>query len=135
MTSTTIPDSHRDLLETDVAVLATIDPDGRPQLSAIWFLVEDGVIRVSLNTSRWKVANLRADPSVTFFVLDRAAPTRYLEIRGDAEIADDPEYAFASRVGQKYGVDLRTFDGDNPRRVVVTVHPTAVHAIDMMAGS
>lgn len=130
----TIPESHRDLLESDVAVLATIGSDRRPQLSAIWFLADDDGIRLSLNTSRQKVRNLRANPAVNLFILDRVAPTRYLEIRGDAEVADDSAYALADRVGQKYGADLRTFDGANPHRVAVTIRPTRVNAVDMTVG-
>ena len=86
----TIPDDALDLLDSDTAMLATIGPDGRPQLSAVWFLAEDDTIRVSLNSSRQKVKNLRANPAVTFFVLDPTRPSRYLEVRGDAEIAEDP---------------------------------------------
>ena len=123
---TNIPDSHRDLLESDTAVLATVGADGRPQLSAVWFLAEGDQIRVSLNTSRQKVKNLRENPAMNLFILDGSAPTRYLEIRGDAEVTDDPDYAFADRVGQKYGADLKAFDGDNPHRVVVTpLEPSA----------
>ncbi len=132
--STSIPDSHRDLLESATAILATNGPDGRPQLSAVWFLAEDGVIRLSLHTSRQKVKNLRANPALTFFILDPAAPTRYLEVRGDAEVVDDPDYAFADRVGAKYGADLRAWDGPGATRVIVTVHPTRVNAVDMAAG-
>ena len=132
--STSIPDSHRDLLESATAILATNGPDGRPQLSAVWFLAEDGVIRLSLHTSRQKVKNLRANPALTFFILDPAAPTRYLEVRGDAEVVDDPDYAFADRVGAKYGADLRAWDGPGASRVIVTVHPTRVNAVDMAAG-
>ena len=129
-----IPASHLDLLESATAVLATNGPDGRPQLSAVWFLAEDGVIRLSLHTSRQKVKNLRADSAVTFFILDPAAPTRYLEVRGDAEIADDPDYAFADLVGAKYGADLRAWDGPGASRVIVTVRPTRVNAVDMASG-
>ncbi len=132
--STSIPDSHRDLLESATAILATNGPDGRPQLSAVWFLAEDGVVRLSLHTSRQKVKNLRANPALTFFILDPAAPTRYLEVRGDAEVVDDPDYAFADRVGAKYGADLRAWDGPGATRVIVTVHPTRVNAVDMAAG-
>lgn len=133
MTTTSVPESHLDLLGADTAVLATVGPDGRPQLTAVWFLAEDGTVRLSLNTSRQKVKNLRSDPAVTLFVLDPAAPTRYLEIRGDAEITDDPDYAFADRVGAKYSADLRAFDGPGATRVVVTVRPVRVNAVDMAA--
>ena len=132
---TTIPDSHRDLLDTDVATLATIDPSGRPQLSAVWFLAEDdGTVRVSLNTSRQKVKNLQANPAVDLFILDRARPSRYLELRGDAKIEDDTGREFARRVGAKYDADLAAYDGPGAERVVVTIEPVRVNAVDMEAG-
>jgi PPOX class probable F420-dependent enzyme len=134
MTKPTTPESHRDLLESDIAVLATVGADGRPQLSAVWFLAEGDDVRISLNSSRQKVKNLRANRAVNLFILDRAAPSRYLEIRGDAEVVDDPDYAFAERVGRKYHVDLRSFDGSNPHRVLVTLNPTRINAVDMSAG-
>jgi PPOX class probable F420-dependent enzyme len=130
----TIPESALDLLDSDTAILATIGPDGRPQLSAVWFLADRDNIRVSLNSSRQKVKNLRANPAVTFFVLDPARPSRYLEIRGDAEIAADPAYTFADQVGPKYGADLRAYDGPGQSRVVVTVRPIRVNAVDMAHG-
>src|SRR5205823_5835732 len=111
-----------------------IAPDGRPQLSAIWFLADDDGIRTSLNTSRQKVKNLRANLAVNLFILDLARPTRYLELRGDATIEEDPDYAFADRLGAKYGANLREFDGPSAHRVLVTFHPTRVNAVDMEAG-
>ncbi len=131
---TTIPGTHRDLLASDTAILATVGPDGRPQLTAVWFLADDDAVRISLSSTRQKLKNLRANPAVTFFVLDRAAPTRYLEIRGDAELADDPGYEFAAEVGRKYGADLRAYDGAGDERVVVTIRPVRVNAVDMAAG-
>jgi PPOX class probable F420-dependent enzyme len=128
-----VPDTHKDLLQSATAVLATVGADGRPQLSAVWFLADDDQIRLSLNTTRQKVKNLRANPAVNLFILDSSTPTRYLEIRGDAELADDPDYAFADRVGQKYGADLKAFDGDDGHRVVVTLKPVRVNAVDMQA--
>ncbi len=129
-----VPASHRDLLDAATAVLATIGPDGRPQLSAVWFLTEDDEIRLSLSTSRQKVRNLRANPAITLFILDPAAPTRYLEVRGDAQVEDDPHYALADRVGRKYNANLRDFDGEGATRVAVTLRPTRVNAIDLLAG-
>jgi PPOX class probable F420-dependent enzyme len=126
-----IPDSHRDLLDAQVATFATVGPDGRPQLSEVWFLHDDGELRVSLNTTRQKVKNLRRNPACTLFILDPGTPYRYLEVRGDAELAPDDDYAFADRVGAKYGADLRTRDNPGESRVAVTVRPTRINAIDM----
>lgn len=129
-----VPGSHRDLLEAPVATLATIGPDGRPQLSAVWFLAENDVLRVSLNTTRQKTRNLQANPATCLFILDTANPARYLEIRGDAQIEPDDAYSFATKVGAKYGADLREMDGPGQRRVVVTVRPTRINAVDLSAG-
>jgi PPOX class probable F420-dependent enzyme len=126
-----IPESHRDLLERDVATLATLDGDGRPQLSEVWFAVEDDSVKISLNTSRAKTKNLQARPACSVLILDLQNPYRYLELRGDARIEPDDDYAFADRFGAKYDADLRVHDGPGERRVVVTVDPVKVHAVDM----
>lgn len=131
-----VPDSHRDLLDGQVATLATIGADGRPQLSAVWFLAEDdGTVKVSLNSSRQKTRNLRSNSAVNLFILDLANPYRYLELRGDGVLDPDDDYAFADRVGAKYGgADVRAMDGPGQTRVVVTIRPTRVNAVDMSAG-
>ena len=124
---TTIPDSHRDLLNAQVAVLGTIGASGRPQLSGVWFLAEDDTVKFSLNTARQKVKNLQADPKVSVLIFDEQSPYRYLELRGDAEVTPDPDYIFADKVGAKYGgADLRERDQPGETRVVITVHPTRV---------
>jgi PPOX class probable F420-dependent enzyme len=126
-----VPEGYRDLLEAQYATLATIDPTGRPQLSYVWFLAEDGKVKVSLNTKRKKVRNLRRNPACTVFILDPKNPGRYLEIRGDARIEPDDDYEFANRVGAKYGADLRAFDGPGQQRVVVTLEPVRVNGVTM----
>jgi PPOX class probable F420-dependent enzyme len=126
---TTIPDSHRDLLNAQVAVLGTIGASGRPQLSGTWFLAEGDTVRLSLNTTRQKVKNLQANPKASFLIFDEKSPYRYLELRGDAEITPDPDYEFADQVGAKYGgADLRERDNPGESRVVITIHPVRVIA-------
>ena len=125
--TTTIPDSHRDLLDQPVATLATVDPEGRPQLTEVWFLAEDGHVKISLNTSRQKVRNLQRNAACSVLLLDLANPYRYVEIRGDAVLEPDDDYALADRVGARYGADLRTNDGPGDTRVVVTVRAARVH--------
>ena len=128
-----IPDSHRDLLDAQVATLATVGRDGRPQQSEVWFLAEDdGTVKISLNSSRQKTKNLLANPVVDLLILDLGGTHRYLEIRGDATMEPDPDYAFADRVGAKYGgADLRKIDQPGQTRYVVTINPTRIHAVDM----
>ncbi len=126
-----IPASHRDLLDGQFATLATIGPDGRPQLSEVWFLAEDDTIGLSLNTSRQKTKNLLADPAANLFLLDLANPYRYLEIRGDAEVSADDDYSFADRLGGKYHANLRDHDQPGQSRVKVIIRPVRVNAVDM----
>jgi len=126
-----IPESHRDLLDAQILTLATIDPAGRPQVTAVWFLAEGGRPRISLNTTRKKVKNLRRNPACSVFILDLKNPSRYLEIRGDAEIEPDDDYAFADRLGAKYGADVRGMDGPGETRVVLTVRPVRVNAVNV----
>ena len=128
----TVPDSHRDLLDAPVAMLATVGADGRPQLSAVWFLADGDSVRLSLNSSRQKTKNLTTRSEATLFILDTANPARYLEIRGDAKVAPDPDYAFADQIGAKYGgVDLRNMDQPGQSRVVVTIEPVRINAVDL----
>ena len=126
-----IPSSHQDLLNGQFATLGTVGPDGRPQMSEVWFLADGDTVKISLNTSRQKTRNLLANPGVSLLLLDLAVPYRYLEIRGDAEITPDDDYSFADRFGAKYQADLRAHDGPSDRRVVVTIRPTRVNAVDM----
>ena len=131
---TDFPASHSDLLEGSYGTLATIAPSGHPQLTAVVFLLDDGEIRISLNETRKKVRNLRANPACTCFLLDLSNPLRYLEIRANAEIAEDPGKAFAAKVGAKYGgADFTEHDNPGEERVIVTLRPVAVTAIDLSA--
>ena len=126
-----VPESHRDLLDGQFATLATIGPDGRPQLSEVWFLADGDTVKFSLNTTRQKTRNLSRNPACSAFLLDTESPYRYLEIRGDAEISPDDDYAFADRVGAKYGVDVRAIDRPGESRVAVTVRPVRINAVNM----
>jgi PPOX class probable F420-dependent enzyme len=131
MANNTIPESHRDLLEATVLTLATAGEDGYPQLSEVWFVVEDDQIAISLNTRRQKVKNIETEPACTVLILDLQNPYRYLEIRGTAVVTPDADLAFAEKVGAKYDADLREFDAPGDRRVVVRIVPVRVNAVNI----
>ncbi len=131
---TIFPESHRDLLDGQVASLATIGGNGFPQLTEIWFLFDDGELRLSLNTSRLKTRNLLTRPQCSLLLLDLANPYRYMEVRGNARIEADDDYAFARKVGAKYGADLAVHDRPGDTRVAITIESTNVYAVDMSGG-
>jgi PPOX class probable F420-dependent enzyme len=131
---TTFPDSRRDLLDAPVASLATIGSDGFPQLTEIWFLHDDDELKLSLNTSRLKTRNLLKRPQCSLLLLDLQNPYRYLEVRGTARVEPDHDYAFARRLGAKYNADLSVHDQPGDSRVVITITPANIYAVDMSAG-
>lgn len=126
---TTFPESHRDLLDSQVATLATIGGDGFPHQTEVWFLYDDGELKLSLSDARLKTRNLQKRPQCSLLLLDLENPYRYLVVRGNARIEPDGDYVFADQVGAKYGgADLRERDEPGDNRVVVTIEPTNVFA-------
>ena len=123
------PESHRDLLETDTAILATNGPDGLPQVTAVAFYHDkaDDLVKLSLNDTRQKTKNLRRDPRATLFILDPANRLRTLEIRADAELIPDPEFEFCRTAGAKYSSDFHRHDQPGETRSQVVLHPTKVN--------
>jgi PPOX class probable F420-dependent enzyme len=128
---TAFPESHGDLLDAPFGTLATIDPHGLPQLTEVWFLHEAGEVKLWLNGRRAKTRNLRERPECSLLILDLENPRRYLEVRGRARIEPDPDRAYAAKLGAKYGIDLSGIDGPGETRVVVTIEPEKVYAVDM----
>lgn len=127
-----LPDEYRDLLDAQVATLATVEPDGTPQLSELWFLQDEGEIRLSLNTTRRKTQNLSERPECSLLILDLENPFRYVEIRGRARIEDD-DGSFAHKLHGKYDADVAAYDKPGEGRVTVTIEPTRVRPVDMSA--
>jgi PPOX class probable F420-dependent enzyme len=129
---TDFPDTHRDLLDGQFASLATIGRDGFPQVTELWFLHDEGELKLSLNTARLKTRNLQRDPKVSLMLLDLEVPYRYLEVRGNARVEPDDDYEFAGKLGAKYGgADVKEHDQPGESRVVVTIEPVNVYAVDM----
>ena len=118
----TIPESHQDLLDKcQVVILGTLGPHGEPQVTALWFMEENGVLRMSINSARQKLKNLQADPRASAFFIDPTNPYRTLELRGEVSIEPDPDYAFATKVGARYGgANLREMDKPGETRSVVS---------------
>ncbi len=85
--ASTIPAKYMDLLTDKVAfaALATVMPDGSPQVTPLWFDYKDGIIRINTAVGRRKARNLDSNPKVALAIIDPTNPYRYLQIRGHVE--------------------------------------------------
>lgn len=78
---------RRFLDERRFAVLATVNPDGAPQQTVMWFLREGDEIVMNTKRGRRKDRNLLRDPRASICVEDEQ---RYLTLTGQLVIDDDP---------------------------------------------
>jgi PPOX class probable F420-dependent enzyme len=79
------------LQELRFAVLATINQDGTPQLTTMWYLLEDdGTITMNTKVGRAKERNMRRDPRISICIEDGY---EFITISGTVEMIDDPEIA------------------------------------------
>lgn len=126
-----IPETHRDLVERPiVAVLATVNPDGTPQASPVWFDYADSYIRLNSAKGRQKDRNMRERPYVSLVIVDPDNPYRYLEIRGRVvRITEEGAREHIDALARRYtGADRFTPQNPNEVRVMYFVEPTRVVA-------
>jgi PPOX class probable F420-dependent enzyme len=98
-----IPDSHIDLLIRPLhGVLTTMGPDGQPQSSLVWVDVDDGAAAINTTLERQKGRNMLADRKVSLLVVDPDNTSRYIQIRGDAELASEGALDHLDALTRKY---------------------------------
>ncbi len=131
MSAAIIPDAFRPLLGDDVkafADLATVLPDGSPQVTPVWFDTDGAAIRVNTAKGRWKDRNMRRDGRVALAIMDPANPYRHLQIRGRVErITEEGADAHIDRLAKKYlGADTYPFRQSGEVRVIYVIRPERV---------
>ncbi len=98
------------------AVLATINPDGGPQTSAMWVGRDGDDVLMSTLVGRRKYRNLERDPRASVTILDDD-PENYVELRGRVTIEPDVDRAFD--IGLSWVYNRRDPDPDPPGAVRV----------------
>jgi len=84
-----IPASHLDLVARPLhGVLTTMLPDGQPQSSLVWLDYDGQSLRINTTRQRQKGKNMRANPRVTLLIIDPGNVSRWIEVRGEAEITE-----------------------------------------------
>jgi len=124
-----IPDKFLDLLQQKKAFanLATVMPDGSPQVTPVWFDFTDGLVRVNTAKGRVKARNLKPGAAVALAIMDPAEPYRYLQIRGRVRRAfEEGADAHIDSLAKKYlGVDKYPFRRPGEVRVMYEIEPSS----------
>ncbi len=123
-----LPDRARGWLDgPHFATLATVDPDGRPQLSVVWVKRDGDDILISTTTDRQKHRNLVRDPRASLLIENPDDPYSYLEVRGVTTMADEGGRELIDELSQKYvGVRPYQYDAPDAQRVVIRLRAEQV---------
>ena len=112
---------------TALAFLATIDDDGRPQVTPVWVNVEDGQVLINTAEGRVKHRNIERDPRVTLAAHDPDDQYRWVSIQGRATMTTEGADAHIDRLAKKYlGKDTYPWHTPDQRRVKVTIQPERI---------
>lgn len=91
MASITDPEVSAFLSEgTRTAKLAFTSGDGRPLVTPVWFIVEDGCVVFNTGKETAKGRSLARDPRATIVTDLQAPPYGFVQVQGNAELSEDP---------------------------------------------
>jgi len=115
------------LQEPNFATVATLNPDGSPQLSIVWIDWDGEHVLFNTAAGRAKPRNLERDPRLSVLVIDREDGYRWVAVHGAAEITTEGADEHIDKLARKY-----TGEGWQPkpgeRRLLVRVRPERVGA-------
>lgn len=127
-----IPASHLDVLEKKAfAHVATLMPDGSPQVTPVWVDVANGRVVVNTARGRRKDLNLERDRRVALSILDPENPYRGLMIRGRViDITTEGADEHIDKMARKYlNQDKYPFRRQGEVRVLYHIDPEKVRVI------
>ena len=104
--------------------LATLMPDGSPQVTPVWFSADGEHILINTNEGRVKDKNMKSRPKVAMTIQDPNKLYRYLGIRGEVvgystEGADEHINKLSLRYDNEPWVER-----SNQKRIIFKIKPT-----------
>ena len=124
-----IPEPFKDLFtKVAYANLATVMPDGSPQVTPVWFDYDGECLRINSAKSRIKDKNMRRDKRVAVSIQDPDNAYRYLAVRGNVEeITEEGADAHIDSLAKKYlDKEKYPFRGPGEVRVIYKIRPEKV---------
>lgn len=120
---------------TSLARIATLMPDGSPQITVMWFRPEGDNLHMVTPASAKKVSNLERDGRVAVVVEEPDNAYNFVEIRGTVKVVRDDAAARAELVkiaGRYIGTRAEGFAAglSSDPRVLLVIHPekTVLHS-------
>lgn len=133
MSATMSPGLQNLLREPAFCQIASLMPDGSPQITQVWVDTDGEHILVNTAEGRQKVRNVRRDPRVAVNVVDPANAWRLATIRGRVvDITTEGADALIDRLAQKYlGVDSYPFRTPEETRIILKIAPERISEIGL----
>jgi len=119
------PEQEKLLTEPNFAHVATLRPDGSPQVTVVWVDWDGENVLLNTTPDRAKARHLQRDPRVALDVVDRDSSYRYVEISGRAELVEEGAVDHIHALSRKYTGRPFTL-GRGERRVIVRIAPDRV---------
>jgi PPOX class probable F420-dependent enzyme len=131
--STSIPEKFLPVLTQKKAFahLATVMPDGSPQVTPVWFDYTGNKIRVNTARGRVKDRNMTKNAKVAISIIDPDNPYAHIAIRGKiVQITEDGADAHIDALTQTYmGQPKYPFRRPGEVRVIYEIEPVSVSAM------
>jgi PPOX class probable F420-dependent enzyme len=131
MPSKVIPEKYLDLFtgKKALASIATVMPDGSPQVTPVWFDYTNGKIRINTARGRVKARNMKVGVKVALAIIDPDNPYRYVGIRGPvvAETENGADAHIDSLAKKYINQDKYPFRQPGEVRVTYEIEPASVH--------
>ena len=120
-------------LEPNFAHLATLMPDGSPQVTPVWVDLEDGRILVNSTEGRAKPRNVRRDPRVAISILKHDNPYASAFIRGRVvEMRHEGADELIDKLAKKYiGQDRYPWRQPGEQRLILVIEPEHVRSMQV----
>ena len=122
--------ARRLIEEPNFGYLATVMPDGSPQVSPVWIFLENGYVCLNTAAGRVKERNMRRDPRVAISVANRENQYEKVDIRGrvvDMVEGEEAERSIDSLAMKYMGQEQYPWRQPGERRVLVRVQPESVN--------
>jgi PPOX class probable F420-dependent enzyme len=129
----TISDQYLDLMQNKKAFahLATVMPDGTPQVTPVWFDYGSGIVRVNTAAGRVKARNMKEGAAVALSIMDPDNPYRYIQVRGRVRrVIEQGADSHIDALAKKYlGKDKYPWRQPGETRLTVEIEPTSVSSM------